>query len=203
MSNATPIVCGTLGVTGGGVGIVDNIKKEEYEKIPMNIATMAIGGLTLWMTGKAYFQMYGDDDTYSSSTTTSIGGWSSDSDEIITTETREHTVKVYHGSYDNYNEINQNGFNNTRTPVYISTDIDAANDAIYNRYDYKFLSYEMKDIDSGIIESEIPKELWDNLISSGDIIERQGYQGFGGKLETVEYQFNKNAIEILNKYILK
>ncbi len=90
MSNATPIVCGTLGVGGGGAGVVDNIKNEEYEKIPMNIANMAIGGLTLWMTGKSYFQMYGNDDTYSSSTTTSTGGfWSSGGDEFTTPETNE------------------------------------------------------------------------------------------------------------------
>ena len=112
-------------------------------------------------------------------------------------ENDKDNIYVYHGSRDNFNEIIGKGLGLDRMPVYVSTDIKAAKDAIMEYYDVKMGVIKLDN--AGIVGSRIPVELWNKLILSGDITMRS-YKGFSGKMNTVEYLLNtEKAIQAFNQ----
>jgi len=83
------------------------------------------------------------------------------------------TTKFYHGSIHNATRIWNQGFDPNRGTVYISRDKKAAEDAVSNN------RYEIEEgiaRDVGIIEGEMPTEIWNKLHDEGH-------------LETWEYEY--------------
>jgi hypothetical protein len=106
----------------------------------------------------------------------------------------DEDVIVYHGSRHNNGEILERGLHN-KIPTNASLNKDAALDALHNYYGDT-------PTDFGIIESKIPKEIWNILSEKGHIFERF-YPGFSGKLNSSELRFNSEfAIEAFNLGII-
>jgi hypothetical protein len=102
---------------------------------------------------------------------------------------------------DNYSSILQNGFNIDERPVYTSIDKSAARNAISNsRADVQRARYEGK-LDRGIIASDIPYEIFTELLQGGDI-KIQAYSGFdGANLNTQEVKLSsEKAVQVFNTY---
>ena len=56
VANAEPIAWGTLSLVGGGLAVKSDIENEEYSKIPLDVASAALGGVMLGSVGKNYSQ---------------------------------------------------------------------------------------------------------------------------------------------------
>jgi len=83
------------------------------------------------------------------------------------------TTKFYHGSIHDATHIREQGFTSCRGTVYISRDRKGAENAISNN------RYEIREEiarDVGIIEGEMPTEIWNGLHDEGH-------------LETWEYEY--------------
>ena len=88
-----------------------------------------------------------------------------------------------------------------RGSVYTSMDKGTAVDAIkYSRPDVERARYEGR-LDRGIIASDIPRSVFEELLNNGDI-EIRPYQGFdGADLRSYEVRLvNENAIQTFNMY---
>jgi len=107
---------------------------------------------------------------------------------------KKEIITVFHGSYNNYDNILEHGLNSSRIPAYAATERAFAVDAIVNRYEYQFSKGN-----SGIIGSAIPKDVWDKLIINGDVRERT-YNGWNSRMPMgKEYQFlTPKAVEVFN-----
>jgi RHS repeat-associated protein len=103
-------------------------------------------------------------------------------------------VSVFHGSADDATTIMNKGLDSKRTPTWVSTDKDAAVNAITKRYDIPK--------DPGIIESKIPKDKFDKVMKPS---ERPYPSGFGGEqLNSKEIVLrNQEQINLFNENIVK
>jgi hypothetical protein len=117
--------------------------------------------------------------------------------EALAGETASETVDLYHGSKDNFTNINKNGLNpNYDGPTYTSTDSAAADNALQHHQSFDQAP------DPGVVKSSIPKAEYDALVESGDISVNDNYQGFGGGMDTNEVKLNTpKAKETFNKHM--
>jgi hypothetical protein len=110
----------------------------------------------------------------------------------------EREISVYHGSVKDYSTIMEKGLDTMRTPVWVSTDIEAARGAI--NPDRIFLETKPWETpNAGVVESRIPISDFDKLPNP-----RPYPVGFGGVRNSTEILLRESEqIEIFNKYIVR
>ena len=159
-----------------------------------------------------------DDSSLDCSTAYNIGGWSAVGVEVVgggygiykaagkfalkrSLKKADEFVDLYHGSYRNADDIYKNGLTvNKKGATNVSTDIDAATDAIDAH-----LRLEPPPFNTGIIKSKVPKSKLDDLTNGVDIKYNDNYQGFHPyKLNTSEHLLNTpRAKDLFNSGIIE
>jgi|GEM_PF-6639058 len=114
---------------------------------------------------------------------------------------QERSISVYHGSINNFKWIKGAGLNPFKR-AYVSRDLEAAYNAISP------LRYEVSQgiaADMGIIESRIPKSLFDKYLAGSEKAYEAGFGAhYGVKLNSTQIILDTaEKVEVFNKYIVK
>ncbi len=80
----------------------------------------------------------------------------------------------------------------------LSRDPAAAHDAVYNQYGRDpVMGGEDQ---AGVVEISIPANLWDEMVQTNNITERDGYPGFSRRISTTEIRVNsQEAAQAINQ----
>lgn len=112
---------------------------------------------------------------------------------------RDDVVSIYHGSINDAIQIRARGFDPRRGTPYVTTDINAATDAIGpGRYEVsQGLAH-----DPGIIESRIPRLDFERVL----VPLQRSYNGFYPYLPNLSSEIllrTPESIDLFNRYIMK
>jgi RHS repeat-associated protein len=113
----------------------------------------------------------------------------------------EDMITLYHGSVDGYSEIMANGLDPARTPTWVTTDLESAQNAIGPD---RVLS-PGQGADTGIITSQVSRSQFQALQQAGEISGLRNWPGFGGgaNLGLSEYVLRgPNAVQLFNSGIV-
>jgi len=109
-------------------------------------------------------------------------------------------VKVYRGFARRVNHHAQSVVRSTDVAAggILSRDPAAAHDAVYNQYGRDpVLNGEDQ---GGVVEITIQADLWDELVATHNITERDGYPGFSRRISTTELRVNsQEAAQAINR----
>jgi hypothetical protein len=108
------------------------------------------------------------------------------------------SVKVYRGFARNVQRHASAVIRSDEIGGTLSRDPAAASDAVFNQYgrDPVLAGPEQ----GGVVEVTIPASLWDELLRTSSISERENYPGFSRKLRTTELRVNSTqAAAAINK----
>jgi hypothetical protein len=109
-------------------------------------------------------------------------------------------VRVYRGFARRVNHHSQSVVRSTDIAAggILSRDPAAAHDAVYNQYGRDPVLEG--DDEGGVVEITIPADLWDELVATHNITERDGYPGFSRRLSTTEIRVNsQEAAQAINR----
>ncbi len=107
----------------------------------------------------------------------------------------EETITLYHGSVDNFSGIRSGGLSAARTPTWVTTDLEAAQNAIGPG---RVLS-PGQGVDTGVVTSTVPLSRFQSIQQAGGISGLRLWPGFGGEQTFGEYVLRSpEAIELFN-----
>jgi hypothetical protein len=106
---------------------------------------------------------------------------------------------LYHGSVDNFSTIAADGLDAARTPTGVTTDREAAQNAIGPG---RVLSAG-QGVDTGIVTSSVPTAQLQALQEAGGVSALRSWPGFGGGGTFLEYVLRSPAaVELFNAGIV-
>lgn len=109
----------------------------------------------------------------------------------------DDAVSVFHGNIDDAACIQSTGFDVNRLPVFTSTDINAARNAIGAG---RFEIANGLARNPGIIESRVPRNLFDQFL----LPSQRSYSGFGGGIRSTEIPLRTSQqVSIFNRYTVR
>jgi RHS repeat-associated protein len=109
------------------------------------------------------------------------------------------TIELFHGSIDNFTSIANNGLDPARVPTWVTTDLEAARNAIGPD---RVLSVG-QGVDTGVVRSVVSQEVFEALQASGAISAYRMWPGFGGGATFGEYVLrHPDAIKLFNTGIM-
>ena len=112
----------------------------------------------------------------------------------------DDTITLYHGSVDNFSGIMQNGLEAARTPTWVTTDLEAAQNAIGPG---RVLSAG-QGLDTDVVTSTVPLSQFQAIQEAGGISELRSWPGFGGGQTFGEYVLRSpDAIDLFNQGIVR
>jgi RHS repeat-associated protein len=113
---------------------------------------------------------------------------------------RTKTITLFHGSVDDFSTILKKGLDPGRTPTWVTTSSEAAENAISPQ---RVLS-PGQGIDKGVIESIVPESKFRVLQKSGGISPDRQWPGFGRPTQLPENVLRTpEAVELFNRGIIR
>jgi hypothetical protein len=112
----------------------------------------------------------------------------------------QETLTLYHGSIDNYSNIMSQGFDAARTPTWVTTSLEAAQNAIGQS---RVLS-SGQGFDVGVVTSVVPANQFSAIQQLGGISDLRMWPGFGGGPDFSEFVLRSPAaIDLFNSGIVR